>query len=96
MNLKEEIVKILNEWEFGIKLNNGAFLRGVNRKHYESIADDIVDKNNVITPVIGSLDAKQLHSELKAYAKWYQMDEMRRTESERFDSIIDRYLEQKD
>ena len=73
----------------------------INEKHTQEECSGFIDgfekaidlvKNGYLHLVSGCLSKEELHKELKEYAQWYQMDDLRRKEKERFDSIIDRYI----
>jgi hypothetical protein len=52
MTTEEKIIQILNEWEFGATLKSGEFIRGVKKEYYKDIAEEIVNQNLHIQPVV--------------------------------------------
>lgn len=52
MITEEEVIQILNEWEFGANLKNGEFVRGVKNEYYKDVARAIVSKNESLYDVI--------------------------------------------
>ncbi len=73
MITEEKIIQILNEWEFGANLKNGDFVRGVSRKHYESIAKEIVQNNDLLHSVSDSLPVACTMEDDKGELGWTRL-----------------------
>ncbi len=59
---KEDIIKVLNNWEFGATMKDGSYVKGVKNEYYGGVAKEIlslVEKCSVLDAVIIRCDFEE-------------------------------------
>lgn len=67
---KDDIIKILDGWEFGATLATGEQVRGVKREYWSDVANEILEKVNNSVVLDGVVDTDCEHENTSREQLW--------------------------